>query len=114
MRVSHVLTSLAVALAGVSLASTSAAAAPDAGVPEDLDQKPTGTLRITEPGTVVDGAHVNGMIHILADDVTVIRSKVTYGGYHSIWVSSGADNARIIDSTVECRVGKERNNREWA
>src|SRR5690606_28804195 len=79
------------------------------GVPDDTELVQSGSLTITEPGTVVDGLHVDGMIHVLADDVTIKNTKVSYGGNHSIRVGSDVRNARIIDTTVECENPKKTN-----
>ncbi|WP_152196824.1 right-handed parallel beta-helix repeat-containing protein [Georgenia subflava] len=68
----------------------------------------SGTITITEPGTVIDGRHVNGSINVKADDVTIKNSKVTYGGYHSIRIFPGAEGTHIENTTVEC-VGARTN-----
>ncbi|WP_193311271.1 right-handed parallel beta-helix repeat-containing protein [Georgenia satyanarayanai] len=101
MRVTHALTSLVVALGGIGLVAGSAAAT-TVGVPDDVELAPSGSLTITEPGTVVDGLHVDGRIHVRADDVTIKNTKVSYGGNHSIRVDADVKNARILDTTVEC------------
>lgn len=108
MRVSHVLTAVAVALGGSALITAPATAA-GVGVPSGTDLTPSRSLTITEPGTVIDGLHVDGSIYVRADDVTIVNTKVSYGGYHSIRVDSGVKNARIIDSTVECENPKKTN-----
>ncbi|HLT83555.1 MAG TPA: hypothetical protein VKZ83_04915, partial [Phototrophicaceae bacterium] len=108
MRVSHVLTAVAVALGGSALITAPATAA-GVGVPSGTDLTPSRSLTITEPGTVIDGLHVDGSIYVRADDVTIVNTKVSYGGYHSIRVDSGAKNVRIIDSTVECENPKKTN-----
>lgn len=61
-----------------------------------------GSLTVTQDGTVVDGVHVRGAINVQADDVTIIRSTVTYSGSHSIRVFGGAEGTRIVDTTIEC------------
>lgn len=108
MRVSHALMSLTVALGGVGLVAGPSAAT-TAGVPDGVDLTPSGSLTITEPGTVIDGLHVNGKIHVLADDVTIQNTKVSYGGNHSIRVDGDVRNTRILDTTVECENPKKTN-----
>src|SRR5690554_325085 len=108
MRVSHALMSLTVALGGVGLV-TGTAAATSVGVPDGVDLVPSESLTITEPGTVVDGLHVDGMIYVRADDVTIQNTKVSYGGNHSIRVDANANNTRIIDTTVECENPRKTN-----
>lgn len=88
-----------------STTRTSVAAAersgPDDSVVQGLETH-EGSLNITKPGTVIDGLYVTGAINIRADDVTIKNTVVAYQGWHSIRVFSGADGARILDSSVYC------------
>lgn len=70
--------------------------------------EPTESLTITEDGTVVDGALVNGSITVRADNVTIMNTTVRYSGYHSIRVDPGAVGTKVLRSTIEC--GTERTN----
>jgi len=108
MRVAHIIAAVTVALGG-AVAVAAPAAAVTAGVPEGTSLTPSGSLTITEPGTVVDGLDVHGNIHIKADDVTIMNTQVTYGGNHSIRVDSDVENARILHSTVKCENPKKTN-----
>jgi len=108
MRVAHIIAAVTVALGG-AVAVAAPAAAVTAGVPEGTSLTPSGSLTITEPGTVVDGLDVHGNIHIKADDVTIMNTQVTYGGNHSIRVDPDVENARILHSTVKCENPKKTN-----
>ena len=62
-----------------------------------------GNMVVTEDGTVVDGAVVNGYILVKADRVTIRNSVVRYGGAHAVRVFPGAEGTLIETSRVECR-----------
>lgn len=78
---------------------------PDAsttGVPDGLRLRPSGSLTITEDGTVVDGLHVQGRITIDADDVTVRNTLVEWrGSTYPIRVARGVSGALIEDVEVD-------------
>ncbi|KAA0233259.1 MAG: hypothetical protein JJLCMIEE_02323 [Acidimicrobiales bacterium] len=73
-----------------------------AGVPEGVQLTASGRLKITEPGTVVDALDVSGSIYVMANNVTIKRTRVTYGGYHTIRVFPGVTGTVIEDSEVNC------------
>ncbi|WP_168202741.1 right-handed parallel beta-helix repeat-containing protein [Georgenia wutianyii] len=108
MRATHILAAVAVALGG-AITVAAPAAAVTAGVPDGTTLTPSGSLTITEDGTVIDGLDVHGNIHIKADDVTIMNTRVTYGGNHSIRVDSDVENAQILHSTVNCENPKKTN-----
>lgn len=78
---------------------------PDAsttGVPDDVDLTSSGSLTITEDGTVVDGLHVRGTITIAADDVTVRNTLVQGGGpLYPIQVEAGTTGTLIEHVEVD-------------
>ncbi|HVX32961.1 MAG TPA: hypothetical protein VHA80_07455, partial [Solirubrobacterales bacterium] len=47
------------------------------GVPKGVALKPSGSIQVTDAGSVVSGVEVTGTIEILADDVTIEDSRVT-------------------------------------
>lgn|GEM_PF-2588249 len=51
-----------------------------AGLPAGLDLCPSGPIRVTVPGSVLDGWDVRGGIVIDAPDVVLLRSRVTGDG----------------------------------
>ena len=69
------------------------------GVPKGTKLRPSGSLTVTQPGTVVDGLHVNGCIEILASNVTVRRTLVrggVCGADHAIDIGYGSAKYRGI------------------
>jgi hypothetical protein len=50
------------------------------GVPAGITLKPSGSITVTEPGTVISGLEVTGTINVLADDVTIEDTKVIQNG----------------------------------
>lgn len=67
-----------------------------------------GNLVIREDGVTVSDLDVNGAVIIYGDDVTLRNVTVTYKGYHSIRLRSGAEGTEIYDTVVNC-VGKRTN-----
>ena len=65
-----------------------------------------GNMVVTEDGTVIDGAVVNGYILVKADRVTIRNSVVRYGGAHAVRVFPDAEGTLIEKSRVECRAAR--------
>ena len=70
------------------------------GVPEGVVLTDSGPLTIDVAGTVIDSANVLGTVSILADDVTVRRSRVTASAWSVIKVGAGVRGVRIEDVEV--------------
>jgi hypothetical protein len=76
---------------------------PDAsttGVPAGVVLTPSETLEISEPGTVIDGYEVNGIILVHASNVTIRNTRVVGTGYWSILVDDGLSGVVIEDSEI--------------
>jgi hypothetical protein len=84
-----------------------------AGVPEGTDLTPSRSIRVTEDGAVVDALDVTGTIYVVADDVTVRRTRVTTTGYHAIRLGSGHTGLTVEDSTLECTTDRGRSGVAW-
>lgn len=97
-----------VPFAGANMADR-AAAATSAGVPSGTVLKASGSITITKPGTVIDARNVTGSIAVKANNVTIKRTKVTYGGYHSIRIYSGVTGTVVEDSTIVCTDSSKTN-----
>lgn len=65
-----------------------------------------GSMSIYKDGAVVDGAVVNGYIHVRANNVTIKNSTINYGGAHSLRVFSGFSGTVIEDTKINCRATK--------
>ncbi|NYF99022.1 right-handed parallel beta-helix repeat-containing protein [Janibacter cremeus] len=97
----------ATALGDTTPASPSSAVPefPDAqstGVPAGVELEPSDSLRITQDGTVIDGLHVNGVITIDADDVTIRNTLVQTGtSLYPIKVTDDTTGAVIENVEVD-------------
>jgi hypothetical protein len=78
------------------------------GVPAGTALTPSGSLTVTEPGTVIDGLDISGCVTVLADDVVIKRSRVTCSGGEAVVSQSSGSGLRIEDS--ELRGGAQRAN----
>jgi hypothetical protein len=94
-------------------ASPHACGFPDAsntGVPKGVALKPSGSITVTKPGTVVSGVEVTGTIEVLANDVTIEDAKVTLDGggcgsqttcgNYDIRIDEGVEGTVIRDSEL--------------
>jgi hypothetical protein len=63
----------------------------------------TGPMTITTDGTVIDRKDINGQLTILANDVTIKRSRIRSGGYYAAYmrVGNGFENLVIVDSELD-------------
>jgi hypothetical protein len=69
------------------------------GVPPGTTLRPSGSLTITVPGTVIDGYDITGTVTVRASNVTVKRSRISAGGgLYPIRVTSG--NVVVEDSEI--------------
>ncbi|MBP2469117.1 right-handed parallel beta-helix repeat-containing protein [Sinorhizobium meliloti] len=74
--------------------------ATDTGVPAGTTlTEYTGPMTITENGTVIDGMIINGPLRVMADDVVIKNSEITFD---STWGvdAEGANNFTIQDSDI--------------
>jgi hypothetical protein len=82
------LTTLAIAVAGIGVA-----------VAGNRD----GSIAVYKDGTVIDGAVVNGYIHVRANNVTIKNSTIRYGGAsHALRVFDGFSGTVIEDTKIQC------------
>jgi hypothetical protein len=74
------------------------------GVPAGTALAPSGSIVVTQPGTVISGVDVTGTIQIYADDVTVENSRVTQDstcgptnacGNYAIGIAPGLTGVKI-------------------
>jgi hypothetical protein len=89
-------------LAAVLIGGRVSSASVPAGVPDGVTLTAEGTLRIREAGAVVDARDVAGMIYVEANDVTITRSRITFGGYTAIRVGDGIRGTVVTDSDIIC------------
>jgi hypothetical protein len=77
-----------------------------AGISAAMADGSTGSVTVTRDGTVLDGRHVNGYIHIKANNVTVRNLTVRYHGDYSIRVFDGFSGAVIENTRIYCTAAK--------
>lgn len=66
------------------------------GVPAGTQLRRSGPLRITTPGTVIDGLDVSGSIVIAAPDVVIRNTRVTANSADVARVIEGSDDAQNV------------------
>lgn len=59
------------------------------GVPEGIELEPSGSVRVTEDGTVVEGLEITGTVTVLADDVVIRNTRILNTGVFAIRVNGG-------------------------
>jgi hypothetical protein len=69
------------------------------GVPAGTTLRPSGSLTITAPGTVIDGYDITGTVTVRAANVTIKRSRIAAGGgLYPLRVTSG--NVVVEDTEI--------------
>ena len=61
----------------------------------------SGSLRITEPGSVVDGYDVTGTVVVEADDVTIRNTRIETAGTYGIVADEDVTGLLVEDVTIE-------------
>jgi len=56
-------------------------------------------IRVTGTGAVLDGLDVNGSIDVLADNVTIKRSRIVSGDYYPIRYFDNDNTGLLIEDT---------------
>ncbi|WP_326562734.1 hypothetical protein [Micromonospora sp. NBC_01796] len=68
-----------------------------------------GSMAVYKDGTVIDGAVVNGYIHVRANNVTIKNSTIRYGGAsHAVRIFDGFSGTVVEDTKIHC--GSARTN----
>ena len=79
---------------------------PDAastGVPRGLVLQQSGSITVTEPGTVLDGLDISGSITIAANDVTIENTRVTGSDYDLISIKDGLTGSVVENTELDGR-----------
>ena len=77
--------------------------AQNTGVPAGTTLTPSGGMTITKDATVIDARDITGMIHVNANNVTIMNSKVHISGGPSdiaIRVKAGVNGTKILRSEI--------------
>ena len=71
------------------------------GVPDGIQLSPSGSVKVTLPGSTIDALDVSGSIQVLADNVTITNSRVDAGGsFYGIKIASGVQGLTIADTEI--------------
>jgi Right handed beta helix region len=74
------------------------------GVPSGTRLRPSGTVKVTQEGAVIDGLDITGTLEIWADDVTVRRTRVRSDGAKNwvvAWIEAGRTGVVIEDCEID-------------
>ncbi|MGF9764874.1 hypothetical protein AAII07_58400 [Microvirga sp. 0TCS3.31] len=77
--------------------------AANTGVSSGVTLTPSGSIIVTEAGTILDGLNITGSVIIRANNVTLKNSNVTSGGYYGIRVDTGYTGAHVINCDIDGR-----------
>jgi hypothetical protein len=73
----------------------------DTGVPAGVTLRPSGSVKVTVPGTVLDGLDVRGEIEVMADDVTIRNTRVRgIEGWWGILQRQGYSGLTVEDTEI--------------
>jgi len=71
------------------------------GVPAGTKLTPSGSLKVTQNGAVVEALDINGTITVLADNVTIRKVRITTGDYYPIrYFDKGNVGLVVEDSEI--------------
>jgi hypothetical protein len=71
------------------------------GVPAGVTLRPSGSLVITQPGTVIDGLDISGTVEVRADNVTIRNSRITGSGSHIVRVYKDGSGRNFQNLLIE-------------
>lgn len=73
------------------------------GVPAGTQLRDSGSLTITEPGTVISGLNIDGCVNIQASDVTIEKSKISCGREQgpAVQVANGLSGILLVDVEID-------------
>jgi hypothetical protein len=69
------------------------------GIPPGVTLEPSGTVVVTEPGVVIDGLDITGMLQIEADGVTVRNTRIRSDNWVAVYISGR--NTVIEDCEID-------------
>ena len=75
--------------------------ASNTGVPAGVTLKPSGSITVTQNGTVIDGLDVSGSIRVQANNVTIKRTRIRNPGGQAITVSPSTSGTVIEDVELD-------------
>jgi len=77
------------------------ASAATAGVPRGTRLRPSGSVTVNRPGTVIDGLDISGTLTISASDVTVRNTRVRGSGFSVVNIGRGSTGVVIRNVEVD-------------
>lgn len=73
--------------------------ASNTGVPPGVTLKPSGSITIDKPGSVVEGLDITGEVMVLADNVTIRNCRITSGDYYPIRYFDNDNVGLLVEDT---------------
>lgn len=70
------------------------------GVRDGITLLPSGSIVVTEPGTVISGLDIKGNIYIAADNVTIENCRITSSAYSVVQIKTGSVGVVIQDCEI--------------
>lgn len=67
------------------------------GVPDGIELQPSGSVRVTEDGAVIEGLEITGTVTVLADDVVIRNTRILNTGEFAIRIDGG--NRLLVEDT---------------
>lgn len=70
------------------------------GVPDGVTLLPSGSIIVTQPGTVISGLDIKGTVYIDADNVTIENCRITSSAYSVVQIKTGSTGVVIQDCEI--------------
>jgi hypothetical protein len=78
---------------------TNAPGPDNTGVPAGTKLTPSGSIKITTRGAIVENLDITGEVQVLADDVTIRKCRITSGDYYPIRYFDNDNKGLLIEDT---------------
>lgn len=67
------------------------------GVPAGTKLTPSGSIKITTKGAIVEGLDIQGEVQVLADDVTIRKCRITSGDFYPIRYFDNGNKGLLVE-----------------
>lgn len=78
---------------------TNAPGPTNTGVPAGTKLTPSGSIKITTKGAIVENLDITGEVQVLADDVTIRKCRITSGDYYPIRYFDNDNKGLLVEDT---------------
>jgi len=103
-RFARLAASFAAALAASGAQAADRAPWPDAantGPPPGLALKPSGELIVAEPGAVLSGLDIHGMVTVKAPNVTIVNCRITAASFSVVQIPANVTGTTVKTSEID-------------